>query len=164
MFRPTAVALLFALVASAGAHASKVYKTVDANGITHYSDRPPAAGVEAEIIAVRAESQQIAELRLERIDQEHRAVVVNRIAGPIEIELSYNRVDNVLASPGLPLRTVIDAETNRVVSTLRSADTRRAGGFELTFSAVPGVDRWRVPQGSWRVLRSASSAHARRRR
>jgi murein DD-endopeptidase MepM/ murein hydrolase activator NlpD len=160
MRSPLIVALLLVLACTPMARASKVYKTVDADGITHYSDQPPAEGVAAEIIAVRAESQQIAELRLERIGQEHRAVVVNRIAGPIQIELGYTRVDNVVAAPALPLRQVIEAESNHVVATLRSADSTRSGGFELAFSAVPGdplakpddtIYRMPLDGSAWRI-------------
>jgi murein DD-endopeptidase MepM/ murein hydrolase activator NlpD len=140
--------------------AKKVYKIVDENGVTHYTDRKPEAGVQASIIAVRAERQQIANLRLEGRQQERRAVVRNPLAGAIEVELRYTTRENIVADPELPLRVVIPAESERSIAVLRSADAAKPASFALEFGAVPGPpdaspdgSRYRLPvdTGDWRI-------------
>ena len=58
---PAVVALAGLLLAAGAAHADKVYKWVDRNGVVHYGDRPPdaatasrAAAAKVEVIPVRA--------------------------------------------------------------------------------------------------------------
>ena len=139
--------LAAAMLIVASAHAKKIYKIVDADGITHYTDRKPDAGVEATIIPVRAERQQIARLRLEGIDRERRAVVSNLLAGAIEVELRFTANSNIQGDPSLPLRVVIPASAERSVATLRSVDASRPASFALEFGAVPGSPDAR-PDGS----------------
>jgi murein DD-endopeptidase MepM/ murein hydrolase activator NlpD len=140
--------LLCALAVPAGtATAKKIYKVVDANGITHYTDRKPADGVEATVIPVRAEGQQIAALRLEGLQRERRAVVSNRLAGAIEVELSFSSHENIGGEPPLPLRVVIPADSERSIATLRSVDPGKPASFALQFGAVPGDPAAR-PDGS----------------
>ena len=147
MFRTLTLVLGAALLVAPTAQAKKIYKIVDADGITHYTDRKPDAGVEATIIPVRAERQQIARLRLEGIDRERRAVVSNLLAGAIEVELRFTANSNIQGDPSLPLRVVIPASAERSVATLRSVDASRPASFALEFGAVPGSPDAR-PDGS----------------
>jgi murein DD-endopeptidase MepM/ murein hydrolase activator NlpD len=152
--------LLVALLAAATpAAAKKVYKIVDANGITHYTDKKPDSGVQAEVINVRAERQQIAALRLEG-DRERRAVVQNRLAGAIEVELSFSSVENITPVPALPLRVVIPGDSERSVAALRASDAGLPASFALRFTAVPGdpaaqpdgtVYQLPLDSGQWRI-------------
>lgn len=162
------IALALALVFAAGdASAGKVYKYVDADGIVHYTDRKPADDTSAEIISVRAEVQDIVALRLDADGSgegmRRRALVTNRIAGPVQIELLFDRNENILAEPALPLRTVVAAESERSVATFASADIYAPASLSLRMHAVPGdpaavpaevdyvlpVDAtdWRIDQG-----------------
>lgn len=155
--------LLVLLAGSAPVWAKKVYKIVDANGIVHYTDRKPAADVEAQVISVRAERQQIANLRLEGAERERRAVVSNRIAGPIEVRLGFVTHQNIGAEPPLPLRVVLPADSERSIATLRVLDNSEVANYALEFGAVPGdpaaqpdgtiyqlpldTSQWRIDQG-----------------
>jgi murein DD-endopeptidase MepM/ murein hydrolase activator NlpD len=139
MSRAAPWVLLFALLGAAmPSQAKKVYKIVDEKGVTHYTDRKPDSMVNAKVIQVRAERQRIAHLRLEGNDGERRAVVSNRLAGAIEVELRYTARDNIAADPDLPLRIVIPAESERSVAVLRAVDAQAAASFALEFTAVPG--------------------------
>jgi murein DD-endopeptidase MepM/ murein hydrolase activator NlpD len=155
--------LLLAALESSPAQAKKIYKIVDADGITHYTDRKPDAGVEATIIPVRAERQQIARLRLEGLERERRAVVSNLLAGAIEVELKFTARSNIEGEPALPLRVVIPGASERSIATLRSVDESQPASFALEFGAVPGspdarpdeqpyllpidTSEWRIDQG-----------------
>jgi murein DD-endopeptidase MepM/ murein hydrolase activator NlpD len=163
--RPAALRLvLFALLAgSAPAGAKKVYKIVDADGVVHYTDRKPETGVEAQVIRVRAERQQIASMRLEGAERERRAVVSNRVAGPVEVQLSFVTSENIAAEPPLPLRVVLPADGERSIAVLRVLDNARSANYSLEFGAVPGdpaaqpdgtvyqlpldTSQWRIDQG-----------------
>jgi murein DD-endopeptidase MepM/ murein hydrolase activator NlpD len=132
------IALLAGALYADGALAKKVYKTVDANGVTHFSDRKPEHGVAAQVLQVRAEKQPIATLRLEGLERERRAVVSNRLAGAVEVELRLSTSANIDGSPPLPLRVVLPAESERVLATLHSQDPTQASSFSIAFTAVPG--------------------------
>lgn len=85
------IALVFALTTTSSAplQAGKVYKHVDENGVTHYSDRPPAGKAPelVETLHYRAESQQFVTLRLDGSGESRRALAFNRLHGPVEVEL-----------------------------------------------------------------------------
>lgn len=138
MRRALHLVLALALAWPAIASAKKIYKIVDDKGITHYTDRKPPAEVAAEAIPVRAENQPIVSLRLDGNGSERRAVLTNRLAGSIEVELRLGEVDNITTEPALPLRIVIPAASELVAATLRSADPSRPSSFKLEYQAVPG--------------------------
>jgi murein DD-endopeptidase MepM/ murein hydrolase activator NlpD len=147
VIRTLTVVIGAAMLVAPVAQAKKIYKIVDADGITHYTDRKPEAGVEATIIPVRAERQQIARLRLEGVERERRAVVSNLLAGEIEVELKFSANSNIHGEPTLPLRVVIPASTERSIAILRSVDESQPASFALEFDAVPGSPDAR-PDGS----------------
>lgn len=131
--------LLCALLAvAAPLQAKKIYKVVDADGITHYSDRRPDGEADVEAIPVRAESQQIATLRLDGPDEIKRAVVTNLLHGPVEIELYYTSQLNTQAQPPLPSRTVMQAGAENTLATFTPADARQPGSFGVGMRALPG--------------------------
>ncbi len=151
--------LLCALLLSDAA-AQRVYKWTDANGIVHYSDKPPPEDVEAESFRVRAEPQNIARLRLVGDGRERSAWASNTTAGPVEVELRFASVDNARAQPSLPVRRVLAPYEEAELARIAPADRRHAGRFELAFNAVPGdsgasiddvVYRLPVDTSDWRI-------------
>jgi murein DD-endopeptidase MepM/ murein hydrolase activator NlpD len=157
---PPLFGMLLVLLATPAAHGKKIYKSVDAAGITHYTDRKPEPGAQVDVIAVRAEHQPIAALRLEGEERQRRAVLSNRLAGAIEVELRFVSSENVIGTPSLPLRVVIPAESQRDVSEFRVADASLPASFALEFGAVPGdpsatpdgsVYRLPLDTGTWRI-------------
>ena len=141
-------ALLLALLAAAAPlQAKKIYKVVDAQGVTHYTDRRPDGDAEVESIPVHAESQQIATMRLEGPDAQKRAVVTNRLYGPVEVELRFTAQLNTVSEPALPNRFVVPGAQERALATFRPADSGQRGNFAVEMKAVPG-DPAAVPDGS----------------
>lgn len=149
-----------ALLAAPPAFAAKVYKFVDADGVAHYTDRKPADDVAVDVISVRAEVQDIATLRIDGPDDARHALASNRIAGPIEVELTYAERDNIVADPPLPLRAVVPSHSDRVLSNFDSADRTRDASLSLRMRAVPGDPAARpddsdyllpVAGGDWRI-------------
>lgn len=139
------LAIGMALAAAACvAHAAKVYKWTDRNGVTHYGDRAPQGATSAgtpsriTVIPVQAEPSAIARLRVERSGERYLAWADNSLGGPIEVALDFNRANNVAGSPYLPARKVVPARGSALVSTLSVADPSRGGDFELAMESVPG--------------------------
>ncbi len=134
-----AAALVFSLVA----HAGKVYKWTDRNGVVHYGDRPPASAEAAKarnfsVIPVRAEPGAMVRLRVENDNGTYLAWADNAVAGPIEVMLHFTRNDNVAGDPPLPARATVPAQGSVLVARLRVADPGRGGEFELRLDGIPG--------------------------
>ena len=162
---PIAFLLLPLLLSATGpVQAKKIYKYTDADGIVHYTDRAPVDVAEVTAIPVRVDQQRIAQLRLEGSGRARRAVVLNSIAGPVEVEVSFAEAVNVGAQPALPLRQVVPAGREMVVASIESANPALRASYRLLMTAVPGdpaaqpedveyalpVDagaRWRIDQG-----------------
>ncbi|HEV8694175.1 MAG TPA: M23 family metallopeptidase [Lysobacter sp.] len=131
-------ALLLAGV-TLGAHAAKVYKWTDKNGVTHYGDNAPDTASPAvkagsvKIIPVAAEPSAVARLRLETNAGRYLAFADNNLAGPIEVLLQV-RGGGVDSDPPLPARATVPARGTTLVAVL---DGSRGGG-ELLMDSLPG--------------------------
>lgn len=147
MIRAGRVVLLlaaFAIAAMPMARAGKVYRWVDRQGVVHYGDRAPDASAavggnaNVKVIPVRAEPGAMVALRLERDGNDYLAWADNRIAGPVQVRLSFARESNTTGTPALPARATVDALGSALVARLGAADASRPGDFELRLDAVPG--------------------------
>lgn len=161
--RASCALLLMALPA---VHAGKVYKWVDAKGVTHYGDhvpqRPaaPRSASRVEVVPVIAEPSAIATLSTRASGGGYQALADNRLAGPVEVRVAFVRDTNVRAQPLLPSRTVVPAQGRSVVAWIVPVDGTRAGDFELRMEVVPGDPRARpdnteyllpLQMRSWRI-------------
>jgi murein DD-endopeptidase MepM/ murein hydrolase activator NlpD len=138
-----AMTLAAGVLASAAAHASKVYRWTEANGVVHYGDRAPDRKQQARvrdlrIIPVRAEPGAVARLRLESQDARTLAWADNMLAGPIEVMLEFGRGSNMLGAPALPARATVRANDSALVSVLSAADPTHDGRSELRLLTIPG--------------------------
>jgi murein DD-endopeptidase MepM/ murein hydrolase activator NlpD len=131
-------AAAFVAAATMSAHASKVYKWTDKNGITHYGDSAPdsaSAAVKSgsvKVIPVAAEPGAVARLRLETNNGRYLAFADNNLAGPIEV-LLQSRGGGFDSDPPLPARATVPARGSTLVAVL---DGSRGG--ELLMDSLPG--------------------------
>lgn len=162
--RVRATVLLAAALCAAGAagtaHADKVYKWRDRNGVMHYGDRPPDGAsvkpAKVEVIPVRAEPGAMARLRVERDGAHYLAWADNALYGPIEVRLRFGRSDNIAGLPALPARATVPALGKALVSRLHVVDPARGGQFELQLEGVPGDPSARPADVEYQVpLRTA---------
>jgi len=120
------------------AHAAKVYKWTDRNGVTHYGDNAPDGANPAvkagsvKIIPVLAEPSAVARLRLETNNGRYLAFADNNLAGPIEVLLDA-RGGSIDSDPQLPARATVPARGTTLVAVI---DSSRGG--ELLMNSVPG--------------------------
>jgi murein DD-endopeptidase MepM/ murein hydrolase activator NlpD len=131
-------AAAFVAAATMSAHAAKVYKWTDKNGITHYGDSAPdsaSAAVKSgsvKVIPVAAEPGAVARLRLETNNGRYLAFADNNLAGPIEV-LLQSRGGGFDSDPPLPARATVPARGSTLVAVL---DGSRGG--ELLMDSLPG--------------------------
>lgn len=138
-----AVCLLigFVICLASTAHAGKVYRWKDRNGVIHYGDRPPDTAANArhlKVIPVHAEPGSLARLRVENDQGTYLAWADNTIAGPIEVMLHFSRGSNVAGDPPLPARATVPAKGSALVARIGAVDPTRPGEFELRLDAIPG--------------------------
>lgn len=134
-----AIAAGAALAAAAlGAHAAKVYKWTDKNGVTHYGDHAPDGASPAiksgtlQVIPVAVEARAVARLRLENSAGRYLAYADNNLAGPIEVMLQA-RSGGFDSEPLLPTRTVVPPRGSALVAVITSST-----GGELMLNSQPG--------------------------
>jgi murein DD-endopeptidase MepM/ murein hydrolase activator NlpD len=138
---PATIGLLIALCAGVAsfAHAAKIYKWSDRNGVVHYGDHVPAVtDTPVTVIPVRTEPGAIARLRLENRDDTYLAWADNKLAGPIEVMLRLSRGDNVAGEPALPARATVPARGSVLVSRLGTIDPSREARSEFRLDVIPG--------------------------
>ncbi|MCE4054844.1 peptidoglycan DD-metalloendopeptidase family protein [Pseudomonas sp. Au-Pse12] len=99
--------------------AMTVYKSIDAEGVVSYSDRP-SPGAQAFVFRDRMEEHLERQVRLDI--QKHKGVeavyVRNDLYAPVEIELGFAGLSNVSGAPGQPIRQVLPARSRQRLALL----------------------------------------------
>ncbi|CAA9333136.1 MAG: Membrane proteins related to metalloendopeptidases [uncultured Lysobacter sp.] len=147
--RPIAIATLLALLGASGlVAAAKVYRWTDSNGVTHYGDRPPAGATSAkpgaaapkvQRVRIPPESQPISAMRVENEGSRHLVWADNKLAGPIEVRLRFERSRNITSEPALPARATVPASGSALVAVLTIAEAGGGGEFRLQMDSLPGT-------------------------
>jgi len=137
------IALPLAALLCGGAHAAKLYRWTDANGVTHYGDHAPdktqhVRSGNLRIIPVRAEPGAMVRLRVEGDPSSYQAWADNTLAGPIEVMLRFDHADNVAGDPILPARATVPAHGSALVARIGMLDSGRPGQFALRLDGIPG--------------------------
>ena len=123
------------------ADAKRLYQYRDKDGVLHITDRPPTnadGATDVKQTLIRAEEQDIVEMFTNDAGNEHTMTFVNKIAGPVAVQLEFVEAANVVSDPPLPLRTVLDGFEQRLVATAFPADRYRDSRFSLRYIAAPG--------------------------
>lgn len=140
--RPLTFALAALLVLVPGAaDAKRLYQYRDKNGVLHVTDRPPANAAEATEIKqtlIRADEQDIVQMFTNDAGNEHTMTFVNKIAGPVAVQLEFVDATNMASEPPLPLHTVLGAFEQRLVAKAYPADRYQNSRFGLRYQAAPG--------------------------
>lgn len=121
------------------AGAAQVYRWTDAEGITHYGDRPPQrSDVEVSTIPVFVEPTAIARLRIEPVGGVYHVWADNRLTGPIEVMVDFARRSNTVGDPNLPARATVASDGSALVAVLRAREPQNPVSFELRMDSLPG--------------------------
>ena len=132
-----ALALLLILPLASG---SDVYRWVDSKGNVHYDDKASAnpSAVKLPIHNPLAEPNNLADLQIDRHGDSSDVYVSNRLAGPLEIQLSLSNANNVQTDPQLPLRQVLAANERALVSRIGAGRVDQPSSYVIGLMAVPG--------------------------
>jgi murein DD-endopeptidase MepM/ murein hydrolase activator NlpD len=132
-----ALALLLILPLASG---SDVYRWVDSKGNVHYDDKASAnpAAVKLPIHNPLADPSNLADLQIDRHGDSSDVYVSNRLAGPLEIQLSLSNATNVQTEPQLPLRQVLAANERALVSRIGAGRVDQPSSYVIGLMAIPG--------------------------
>jgi murein DD-endopeptidase MepM/ murein hydrolase activator NlpD len=119
---------------------------VDDEGLSHYSDRRPAADVVVETLGVPHETRSMVSSRRGGERHEPRHFFRNHYHGPAQIELSLAEADNVLASPALPARFVLPGNAEQGLVTFGAVDPTESFSYRLAYTLVPGAPFDTLPE------------------
>ena len=122
------------------AAAKHIYQYRDANGIRHFTDRPPTETTISDLKTslIRTEHQDIVELISEDAESARNLIFQNRWRGPVAVAIVFDQALNIASDPPLPLQVVLNALERRQVARLAPADRRQASSYALSYRAVPG--------------------------
>ena len=124
---------LFAMIGST----KTLYKYQDVQGNWHYTDRQPLTGDKLEVRQL-VETRHLTPAKQQRVWLEKTGdndsqdyFVINKYPGPIEIEIGWNKQENVQAIPDLPRRFVVAAGQSPPLFKVRVAAQGLAFSYNL---------------------------------
>ncbi len=135
----TLAAATLMLAAGGAADAKRIYQYRDASGVLHFTDRkPPDATRDVRETLVRVENQPIVDLVTSDAGTTRRLMFRNRLAGPVELEVAFGTLENMVSEPESPVRVVLAPQRETPVATLRPAQVGQTSRYSLGYKAVPG--------------------------
>jgi len=85
-----------------------------------------------------ADPSSLADLQIDRHGDSSDVYVSNRLAGPLEIQLSLSNANNVQTNPQLPLRQVLGANERALVSRIGAGRVDQPSSYVVGLMAIPG--------------------------
>lgn len=110
----------------------------DGQGSTHYQERAAPVADKTRTPSAASDPVAIADLQIERTGQSASVYVINRLSGPVEVEVRFTEQANAQSQPALPLRQVLPANQRVLVSRIRANAPERPSSFGIGMTAVPG--------------------------
>jgi hypothetical protein len=134
----SALALVLVLLAPV-LEAKRIYSYRDADGVLHFSDRPPlVAEGEVKEELVEVDRKRLVILREEGRDDDKRFLLWNGYGGPIEVLLRFESAVNVVSEPELPARVVIPGQATSLVLQVQPIDKRIGWNYQWSYGYLPG--------------------------
>lgn len=131
--------ILCSLYFATTAVAQQMYRYQDEQGRWHFTDRPPADGRQAETRQLRSAANDRNVVIKQVGDAAEPLIhIVNRLHGPVEVELSLAESINVSSHPELPRRLVVPGASEIRALSLRAAQPGQPWRFQLQHRAMIG--------------------------
>jgi murein DD-endopeptidase MepM/ murein hydrolase activator NlpD len=121
-------------MAATSAVAMTIYKSVDANGVVSYSDRP-TRGAQVFVFRDRMVEHLDRQVRLDIKKQKgvDSVFVRNDLYAPVEIELSFDGLKNVSGAPQQSIRRVLPARSNSRLALLTATQAGKPLAYTPRF-------------------------------
>jgi len=118
--------------------AKKLYKYKDQQGLWHYSDKPPKTTRPVEIRQLKAANKRY--IWLEKTGDKHKPeyFVINNYHVPVEIEFSLIQPQNVVASPALPKRFIVNPGRSAILFQMTGIDKNKSWRYSLSYRYILG--------------------------
>lgn len=130
---------LLPLVLASAADAKRIYSYKDANGVVHFSDRPPAdATGEVTEQLVDVDPKRLVYLREDGPQDDRRYSLWNGYGGPIEVLMNFEDEANVISEPPLPARVEIPPQQHTLVLQVQPLDRRKSWRYQWNYRYMPG--------------------------
>jgi len=132
-------ALCLVCLASGFAHAGKVYKYRDTNGVVTFTDQP-TQGAQVIHFKDRMVEKLDDRLKLQRLKHEagETLLVKNDLYAPVEVELSLSEVKNAAFVPDKPIRWVLPPRSQIRLLTLAPKDPKQPLHYKTRLRHVLG--------------------------
>ena len=130
--------LLLIVMMAGGAPAKKLYKFQDENGVWHYGDKPPDTNEAVEVRQLTPAKRQLVSLEKRGDKYSPYFFAINKYPGPIEIEVDWEKHENVIANPPLPRRFVVGPGQSADLFNIRTTVATRASRFTLQYRYMIG--------------------------
>lgn len=154
-------AALLALLLATPLAAKQLYHYVDEHGIRHFTDVPPQTDQPVHSERVRTEPRPLFRLDSRRLDEGGSLLQVSNLTGgPVEVELTLAQASNVVSTPALPARFVLEARQQRELVRIDVDDPYREASFQVHAAAVPGDPRTRPEAVPYRLPLASGTRYA----
>lgn len=137
--RALSLALALFVLDAGIADAKRIYQYRDEAGVLHFTDRKPADAVaDVTETVVKVERQQIVDLMTSDVGMVRQLSFRNRLAGPVELELAFGTLENMVTEPQSPVRVVLAPQRETAVASLRAEQPGKTSRYSVGYRAVPG--------------------------
>lgn len=137
-FSPASVVFFCLCFFSMQGEAKKLYKYQDEEGGWHYTDKAPSARqseeFKVEVRQLKAASKGRVRLRQVGEKSQPEFVIENDYFGPIEVEVTFYKQENVQASPALPRKFVILPGISKPLFKLGAINEFQSWRYGLSYS------------------------------
>lgn len=130
--------LIALLLVSPTSSAKKLYKYQDTQGYWHYTDKPPDTQEPVEVRQLKASPKQKVWLEQSGDKSHPDFYALNQYPGPIELEIDWGKHDNVVATPSLPQRFVVESGTSPTLFSVAGSGQAGSWRFTLEYRYVIG--------------------------
>ncbi len=118
--------------------AKRVYSYRDEQGIRHFTDKPPDTDQPVHSRLAKADPKKWIEALEDGTAEDKRYLLVNQMAGPVEVEMYFNVASNVLSAPALPARAVVPGLSSQPILKVIPEDPTRSWSFNFQFRWMLG--------------------------
>ena len=131
--------LLAASLTALPSAAKRIYQYRDEAGVLHFTDRKPGEAIaEVKETIVKVERQAIVDLVTSDAGSVRQLSFRNLLAGPVELELAFGTLENLVLEPESPVRVVLPPQQLTSVVSLRAAEPGKTSRYSVGYRAVPG--------------------------
>lgn len=119
--------------------AKKLYKYKDPEGLWHYSDKQPETEQSVEVRQLKAAKKR--HIWLEKTGDKHKPkfFIINHYKGEVEIEVQFNQAQNIISTPPLPKRFIVQPGHSDTLFQIESIDEYKSWKYSLQYSYIIGT-------------------------